>query len=161
MQNDPKLNANDIYLSTINGKETLRVGVGVALIDEKSRLLLELRSDVSMWGITGGKLDPGETPKQCGIREVDEETGIRLQEDQLEFFGIYAQPEDGRILQYPDNRVHLLDIVFKAKICSASKLQLSSESTELSFFSVKNIPRDIVPPAQRPIEDLIRRCCIK
>ena len=40
--------ASDIYLTSLNGSETIRVGVGVALIDEYSRLLLELRSDIEM-----------------------------------------------------------------------------------------------------------------
>jgi 8-oxo-dGTP diphosphatase len=27
------------------------------------------------WEIAGGKIDPGETPRQCAIRELSEETG--------------------------------------------------------------------------------------
>ena len=149
------MKAKDIYLSNMNGTEKLRVGVGVALIDEKSRLLLELRSDVLMWGITGGKLEIGETPEECGIREIYEETGIILKQQELNFFGIYGKPEDGRILQYPDNRVHLLDIVYIAYIQSDSKFKLSIESLKVKFFSAKNMPSAIVPPAIRPIADLL------
>ena len=156
-----RFNARDVYLNRPNGFEILRVGVGVALINEKSQLLLELRSDVSMWGITGGKLDVGETPVECGIREIYEETGLTLKEDDLDLFGVYAKPEDGRILQYPENRVHLLDIVFTATIGSATKLILSSESTDMRFFATKDMPSCIVPPARRPISDLITEQYIK
>ena len=147
--------ASEVYLNQINGSEAIRVGVAIALIDEQSRLLLELRSDVEMWGITGGRLDPGETPQQCAVREIREETGLQLRFRQLKFFGIYAEPEDGRILQYPDNRVHLLDIVYIAKVRSDSNLILSSESIDLKFFSAAHLPSMIVPPAARPISDLV------
>ena len=69
MQNDlkRKFNASDVYLNKTNGLEKVRVGVGVALLNEQCQLLLELRSDVSMWGITGGKLDAGETPNSKSV----------------------------------------------------------------------------------------------
>ena len=149
------LKASDIYLKSLNGTETVRLGVGVALIDEYSRLLLELRSDVRMWGITGGRLDPGETPEVCAVREIKEETGLLLDPRELKLFSIYAEPDDGRILQYPDNRVHLVDIVYLARIASCSRFILSPESLELAFFSASNIPDSIVPPAVKPISDLI------
>ena len=48
------------------------------IVDGKTRVLLvhrEARADVSL---PKGKLDPGETPPQTAVREVEEETGIRV-----------------------------------------------------------------------------------
>lgn len=148
---------SDRYGSALNGLETVRLGVAVALLDEYGRLVLELRSDVSLWGITGGKLDPGETPLECGCREVMEETGLELKPDDLKFFDIYGDPSDGRILQYPDNRVHLVDIVYTARIDSKQPLVNSHESLSLSYFTSQSLPSKIVPPAIRPISDLVSR----
>jgi len=145
---------DDRYLSTLNGSETVRLGVAVALLDQAHRLLLELRSDVELWGITGGRLDPGETPEECGCREIFEETGIILQPSDLRLFNIYGDPKDGRILQYPNNRVHLVDIVYTAKVNSDTVTVLSSESLSLAYFDRSSLPADIVPPAIRPIKDL-------
>jgi 8-oxo-dGTP pyrophosphatase MutT (NUDIX family) len=147
----------DRYGAILNGLETVRLGVAVALLDEYGRLLLELRSDVSLWGITGGKLDPGETPLECGCREILEETGLRLNPDDLNFFNIYGDPSDGRILQYPDNRIHLIDIVYTARVDSKQHLAMSGESLSFSYFTSQSLPSAIVPPAVRPIGDLVSR----
>jgi 8-oxo-dGTP pyrophosphatase MutT (NUDIX family) len=143
------------YNVSLNGSEIIRLGVAVALLDQFGRLLLEFRSDVSLWGITGGRLDPGETPQQCGCREIFEETGLTLTPDDLSFFNIYGDPSDGRILQYPDNRVHLIDIVYTARVDSSRPLSLSSESLALTYFNSNSLPCKIVPPAVRPINDLV------
>jgi len=147
----------DRYQDSLTGSETLRLGVAVALLDENQRILLELRSDVNLWGITGGKLDIGESPEQCGCREIFEETGIILLPQDLTLFGVYGNIMDHRILQYPEARVQLVDIIYIARVRSSSPLTLSPESLELKYFDATAIPFEIVPPAMHPIRDLILR----
>lgn len=57
------------------------------LIDDRDRLLLFEDSDPgssARWWITpGGGIDPGETPAAAALREVAEETGLRLGAEQL------------------------------------------------------------------------------
>ena len=52
----------------------------VALIDPDGRVLLAQRpagkSMAGLWEFPGGKLEPGETPEACLIRELNEELGI-------------------------------------------------------------------------------------
>lgn len=43
------------------------------------------------WIGVGGKLEPGETPEDCAIREVKEETGLTVKK--LELKGIITFPE--------------------------------------------------------------------
>jgi len=35
------------------------------------------------WNGLGGKLDPGETPEECAIREIFEESGLHARDPQL------------------------------------------------------------------------------
>ncbi len=70
-------------------------GVGIILVDARGRFLLNLRGrrtskpDLSQrpartilarrWAILGGGIQPGETPEQATLREIQEETGHPVQ----------------------------------------------------------------------------------
>ena len=52
----------------------------VALVDAENRVLIAQRPEgkplAGLWEFPGGKVEPGETPEQCLIRELQEEIGI-------------------------------------------------------------------------------------
>ena len=52
-------------------------GVPWRTVDGEVELLLVHRDHHGDWTFPKGKLDPGETLKQCAVREVEEETGLR------------------------------------------------------------------------------------
>jgi 8-oxo-dGTP diphosphatase len=58
-----------------------------ALIDEDGRVLICQRPEgkqlAGLWEFPGGKVEPGETPEQCLIRELEEELGIIAKKDCL------------------------------------------------------------------------------
>ncbi|MFD9436916.1 NUDIX domain-containing protein [Streptomyces sp. NPDC060002] len=54
------------------------VAAGVLLFDEQDRVLLVDPTYKPGWEFPGGVVEPGEAPARAGVREVEEETGIRL-----------------------------------------------------------------------------------
>ncbi|MGN0063198.1 MAG: NUDIX domain-containing protein [Nocardioides sp.] len=61
---------------------------GVLLTDPAERLLLQERDehpaiDPERWGLPGGHVDPGETYADAAVRELEEETGVRLPDGAL------------------------------------------------------------------------------
>ena len=126
---------NKRYSTSFSKKTTVRVSVGVFVLSKKNEVLMEKRSDCGWWGIPGGKIEVGETASEAIIREIKEETSINLKKNNLELMGIYSNPKDGRILNYPDQQVHLIDIVFKIKLVKDHKIILSAESFDMKFFS--------------------------
>ena len=43
-----------------------------------TRRAAALRSHAGQWALPGGRIDPGETPEQAALRELDEEVALRL-----------------------------------------------------------------------------------
>ncbi|HSU01055.1 MAG TPA: NUDIX domain-containing protein [Nocardioides sp.] len=65
---------------------------GVVLVDREGRILLQERDehpriDPEKWGLAGGHVDPGEDFEAAAHRELEEETGVRLEPGTLELFG--------------------------------------------------------------------------
>ena len=139
---------------TANAQTQVKLGVGVAVYDTEGRILMEKRSDNGMWGLPGGRVEPGESVEQAALREVKEETGLEIVIADL--VGIYSDPDE-RIVTYLDNGDvrHLIDVVLRATI-TGGKLAISAESQALQFFEIGNLPSNIVPPARIPLEDIIR-----
>ncbi len=72
---------------------------GILAVDEVGRLLLQRRRDTGQWAIPMGKMELGETPTECAVRETLEETGVRV--EPLGLLGIYSDP--GYIVAYDDH----------------------------------------------------------
>lgn len=63
-----------------------------AIVTSKRKVLISRRNDrTPPWAFIGGKIEPGESPADAAVREVKEETGLRIS----------AGPEIGRRL-HPD-----------------------------------------------------------
>lgn len=71
----------------------------IAFIRKGDRILMLNRGKaplLGLWNGVGGKLEPGETPYASVVREVEEETGLRLEEGALRYSGIVTWEVDGR-----------------------------------------------------------------
>jgi len=65
-----------------------REAARVLLVDDRDRLLLVRGHDVdrperTWWFTLGGGIDPGESPREAAVREVREETGLHVPEEDL------------------------------------------------------------------------------
>jgi len=144
------------YLKQIDHATAIRLGVGLLLYFE-DKLLLEQRSDCEKWGLVGGGVEIGEIVEDTAVRECFEETSLKLKKEKLEFFGLYSDIKQSRVIQYDDNCFHAIDIIYSYKLLEKDlTLKKSRESLDISFYSIKNLPKDLVPPARDPIEDFIK-----
>lgn len=77
----------DIDMSAVpgdaNGLDGRMVGVAGGAAFLLCRRASRLNRHAGQWALPGGRLDPGETPLDAALREVDEEIGLRLGEDSV------------------------------------------------------------------------------
>jgi 8-oxo-dGTP pyrophosphatase MutT (NUDIX family) len=125
------------------------IGVGVlALIERNGALLLERRSDCGRWGFIGGEIEVEESLEEGLRREVFEETGLVIVDEEL----FVVAPDPSRVVRYPDgNVVRLVTFVFRVEVEDFRGLRRSEESEELRFFRPEALAELDVIETARPI----------
>ncbi|MCK9524459.1 MAG: (deoxy)nucleoside triphosphate pyrophosphohydrolase [Limnochordia bacterium] len=74
--------------------------VMAAIIQKGDQVLLCQRREGALagkWEFPGGKLENGETPEECLIREIQEELGITIEVDEI-FHAVHSHYEHGDFL---------------------------------------------------------------
>lgn len=74
--------APDKALETLKSKLDVVIAGGGLVFNERDELLMIFRR--GKWDLPKGKLDKGEKLIECAVREVEEETGVRIHEVQSE-----------------------------------------------------------------------------
>jgi ADP-ribose pyrophosphatase YjhB (NUDIX family) len=97
----------------------MRAGADALVQNERGEALLVRRADDGRWAMPGGWVDPGETPEQAVVREVAEETGLRV-----------SAPH----LVHTEQRPQSVHYTFRCRL-DGGRLQASDESLEVAFLT--------------------------
>ncbi len=124
-----------------------------AIINYQGNILLEHRTDSDYWALIGGGLEIDESAENGALREIFEETGLKIQESDLKLFNIYTDPS--RIIKYPDGNIfRSISIAYVIYIKEKHDLKCSEESRELRYFSYTELKDiDIVATHRHIIND--------
>ncbi len=115
----------------------LMPSVAAIVRNEAGQILFLVRTDNGLWDLPAGAVDPGETPAQAVVREVQEETGLLV--EPLAVVGVFGG-EGFRITYGNGDIVEYTVTVFECRIVSGELGGLDDEAAELHF----------IDPAERP-----------
>lgn len=118
--------------------------------DSQNRILLHKRSDNHLWSLPGGAMDLGESIETTIIREVKEETGFDV--EVLKCIGLYTDPH--HIIAFSDGEIRQQFSICFHCIITGGQIVVSSESTQVKFFTKEELKKlDLHPAQQMRIQD--------
>ncbi len=106
--------------------------IGIVFNEQKTSVLIIKRCDVPIWVLPGGGIEIGESPEEAVIRELYEETGLRVKI--LRKVGEY----------FPRNQLASTSHVFECEPLT-EELTLSDESADIGFYPVNRLPNFFFP----------------
>jgi ADP-ribose pyrophosphatase YjhB (NUDIX family) len=116
------------------------------VVDQDGRILLHRRADNELWSIPGGGMEIGETIAATIVREVEEETGLKVEPERL--VGIYTNP--GHVVAYDDGEVRQqFSICFACRIIGGQLVERADGSLEVGFFTAQEIEAMPMHPSIR------------
>ena len=117
----------------ISKEGKVRLGCSAVLFSsDRGKVLLTRRTDNGQWCLPGGMIDPGESVAEGCVREVYEETGLKVRVVRLT--GVYSNPD--RLTVYPDgNKAHVIVLNFEVEQVGG-ELRLSDETTDAKFIPI-------------------------
>jgi len=118
------------------------VGVSGLILDDTGHILLLKHTyrQSKPWGLPGGGLKPGESLEECLLREVREETGMKVE---------IVHMLSGAT--HPDRR--LVDMIFSCRLLpgeSLEKFRPNAEVAEASWFDPNDLP-PAIPKGQQKL----------
>lgn len=110
-----------------------RISVKSLILDAEKRFLLCQEND-GIWELPGGGLDFGESPRECMVRELKEETGFEItsMKDHPSYF-VTGQDNNGKWKALAIYEVKVKDLNFTpSDECIAVKFYTAEEALKLN-----------------------------
>jgi 8-oxo-dGTP pyrophosphatase MutT (NUDIX family) len=125
---------------------------GVLAVDDQGAILLQRRRDTGQWALPMGKMEIGESPTECAVRETREETGVQVEVTGI--VGIYSDPR--HIVAYTDGEVRQeYEVTLLARPVGGTPAA-NDEASDVGWFAPGELDGlDIHPTMRRQITDYL------
>ena len=134
------------------GSEKLLVNAARAVIfDEYDQLLLIRRRDNRRWAMPAGAMELDESVYDCMLREVHEESGLRVLKGTL--FAIWSDPQKTSIITSYGESYQLIVFIFRVDVWSGELVTETDETIDARFFPMAELP-EVQPHYLETLEDL-------
>ncbi|HET6970363.1 MAG TPA: NUDIX hydrolase [Phenylobacterium sp.] len=113
--------------------------VSVKAVLREGRRVLLVRNDRDEWELPGGRLEAGEMPVDCVVRELQEETAVDI------VCGDLLLAESFEVI--PGR--HVLIVAYACTAAAGQTVTLSEEHVDFGWFDVANLPSAELPDVYR------------
>jgi len=128
-------------------------GVRALIPNRSGEILLQHCTDTSLWGLPSGAVEPDESALEALKREVMEETSVTVM--RVEPMGLYSGPTQEFV--YPNgDKVQCFAIAFIVREWEGCPQADGIESSEVRFFQLGQLPRDLVRIHNQTLDDYAR-----
>ncbi|MFK4040540.1 NUDIX hydrolase [Nonomuraea wenchangensis] len=127
---------------------------GTVTVDDAGRILMQRRRDTGQWALPMGKMEIGETPSQCAVRETEEETGVRV--EPVGILGIYSDP--GHVVAYSDGEIRQEYEIMLIARPVGGRPEANDEASDVRWVEPGELRTlDIHPTQWRQLDDYLER----
>ena len=128
----------------MTGAKPILLVAACALVDADNRVLLAQRPEgkslAGLWEFPGGKIEPGESPEACLVRELEEELGIR------------TKPACLAPLTFASHAYETFHLLMPLFICRRYEgMAQSREGQALKWVRTREMRAYPMPPADEPL----------
>jgi 8-oxo-dGTP pyrophosphatase MutT (NUDIX family) len=106
--------------------------ITVIIFDDQGRMLLVQHTEGGAWLPPGGSIEPGERPADAAVREIWEETGLRVTLSHV--IGVFGGPEF-HVVYANGDEVSYVTTVFEAQVVGGELQPDGQEALALAYFS--------------------------
>ncbi|MFB7938005.1 NUDIX domain-containing protein [Streptomyces sp. NPDC056049] len=116
--------------------ENIRYTADVVAVTDDGRVLLIRRGwdpYEGHWALPGGHVDHGETSLRAAVRELEEETGVRVAEDELRLVGVWDQPDR-------DPRGRYVTVTYRATVPADTRATAGDDARDARWWPLTDLP---------------------
>lgn len=133
----------------------VKVGIAVILLTEDKKILIGKRlntdSGEGLWGLPGGRMDLWEDPKETAVRETQEETGVTINKDNLDF--VFFTNDI-----FKDTEEHWITLYYLTRTWEGDpKLMEPDKCSEWKWINIHNLSKEsIFCGWEEPLKDMLK-----
>ena len=114
-----------------------RASTAAFILNGKGELLVARRAKDPAKGtldLPGGFVDNYENAEQGMVREIEEETGLKVEADKVQY--MFSSP---KIYRYSGMDIHTLDLFFLCRVAEDAEVKAADDAAELRWLPLREV----------------------